>query len=186
MAKKGEKLSDEERFKRKQKIFGVEREELLQECLDLLLGFTPSGIIRRNIAKKYGIGERQVENYLKECRRMISSTIDHESLIKQRIAQGETLISKAIANGDLRTAMTGYVALNRLGGLERSVSEVHHYKAPNDITIELIPNQAKDLGPSDAAHALPSAPPPGSLDVPAEPEKVSKRRDPELFDGLEG
>lgn len=180
MAKKGEKLSDEERFKRKQKIFGVEREELLQECLDLLLGFTPSGIIRRNIAKKYGIGERQVENYLKECRRMISSTIDHESLIKQRIAQGETLISKAIANGDLRTAMTGYVALNRLGGLERSVAEVHHFKAPNDITIELIPN------PSDAAPALPSAPPPESLIVPSEPKKVAKRRDPELFDGLEG
>lgn len=184
MAKKGQKLTEEERLKVKVKLTELQRAALIEEVIDLLLKFTPCVIIDRMIRTKYGISSRQVSEYVARAKaRIIQNKPDTEELIKQRIAQGEALISAAIAAGDLRTAMTGYAALNRLGGLEKSVTEVHHFKAPQGIVIDLVPPAPTELSsPSEEPPVLPAAPPPTEIRVPGVSPDDSESSGSELSD----
>lgn len=183
MARKGQKLTEEERLKSKIKLSPHQREVLIEEVVDLLLKFTPLVIIDRIIRTKYGISTRQVNEYVARAKAKITAARpDTEELIKERIAQGEALISAAIAAGDIRTAMTGYAALNRLGGLEKSVTEVHHFKAPQGITIDLVPPTPAELPPSEEPPVLPAAPPPTEIRVPGVSPDVSESSGSELSD----
>lgn len=91
-----------------------------------LLGFWPTWRIKSELGKELGLSPSYMDDLIAKAKDMIRETVgDFDEQLKDHIARGHALAAKALEAGDLKTATTMFAALSRLGGLERTTTDVN-------------------------------------------------------------